>query len=388
MTNYDGSPDWPSIALVDDSTVPSGSNLNVPFESLADRTAWLRSLLETVRDLVSQVQAINFPTHPEQSSVGEMKAAAYDPVYRRWYVVGATENVRASDDWGLSWPASSEIASVAADENCHGLDIDGSGNVVVATSAEFVFSKVASTGVWTKVDLGAWIDPPGVLQVAYDPIHTQWCVAGVNTGAGTFVTLTSANRTSWSASTAPSSFTNMTNLDMRCNKTSGRLVLVGQTTSSNTIKVRTSDDGGETWTSRSDITVGAVPDYVALIRDTNVANRWLLITSRTSGSWNSDVWASTDDGVTFTRICQLAFNALFRCAPVGSMLVGVCQNPTLNRFESVFSLDGGATWHPSGFRLAGTMRGAFPGANGAAIVTSSDIFLSHRAGVPSASVLT
>lgn len=82
----------------------------------------------------------------------------------------------------------------------------------------------------------------------------------------------------------------------------------------------------------------------------------------------------------FTRICLNVFHALYRCASVGSMLVGVTLNPSINRNEVVRSFDGGATWYPAGMCIAGSVRGVFASQGGAAVVTSSDIYLGARAG--------
>lgn len=379
MSNYDGAPNWDTVPLLSDGTVPTAAQHNVPLETVTDRTVFLRQS-------INQIQSLNFPVHPAQSSLGSLRSAAYDRAYRKWYVVGPTENVRVSSDGGHSWSSTSDIAAVGSNEDCFGIDFDGSGNAVVTTDTAYLFELTASTGTWTRPNLTGSVTPGLPMHAAYDPVHTKWCVIASNGG----VTLTSTNRTSWTPGTPPASFTTMTNVDMRCNKTTGRLVLIGQTVSSTTLKVRTSDDGGATWTTRSDISISISPiDSVALVRDTNVANRWLIIVNRTSGGWNSEVWASTDDGVTFTRIKQLAFHALYRCAPCGdATLVGLSQNPSINRFEVVASLDGGVNWYPVGMTVAGNMRGAYAGAGGIALVTSSDVYIGARSGSPGFAALT
>lgn len=379
MSNYDGEPDWAEVALLDDSTIPDGAEIDVPLETLTDRDKWLRQA-------VNRLQAMNFPVHPDQSSIGEMKSAAYDPKYRQWYVVGASANVRSSNSHGLTWPSTSEVSALASGEGCVGLDVDTSGNVVVVTDAAYVFEKTASTGVWTKPSVSL-VSPSGA-QVVYDPVNSKWVLFAMSAGSPEI--LTSTNRTTWSAGTPPTSFGTTSQHNMGCNKATGRIVLAAQATSGTTIKIRTSDDAGASWTTRSDVSCGISPvDNVALVRDTNVAERWLLVVNRTTGAWNSEVWESTDDGETFTRICQYVTNALFRCAPCGdSTLVGISLNPSINRYEIVFSLDGGATWYPAGVCLAGSMRGAFSGGDGVAVVTSSDIFMGARAGSSAYAALT
>jgi len=378
VSNHDDEPNWDAVALVDDSTVPTGAEINVPVETLADRDKWLRQA-------INRLQAVNFPIHPDQSSIGEMKAAVYDPKYRKWHVCGATGNVRTSQNHGLMWSGISEVAGVASGEDCVAIDVDPNGNAVVATDAAYVFEKTASTDVWTRPAVS--LVSPSNAQVVHDPVHSKWVLFAMS--AGSPAILTSTNRTSWSAGTAPSSFGTTTRHNMRCNKTSGRIVLIAQATGGTTIKIRTSDDAGTTWTTRSDVSCGIGPvDNVALVRDTNAANRWLLIVNRTTGAWNSEVWESTDDGATFTRICQFFTNAMYRCAPCGdSTLVGITLSPSINRNEVIYSLDGGVTWAPSGVCLAGSVRGVFAG-DGVAVVTSSDILMSARAGYSAYAALT
>jgi hypothetical protein len=156
---------------------------------------------------------------------------------------------------------------------------------------------------------------------------------------------------------------------MAVNTTTGRVVLVAN--ASGIGKIRTSDDAGTSWTSRADITFGIGPiDNLAIVRDSSVANRWILVANRTSGASNTEVWESTDDAQTFTRIHQNVVHALYRPASLGRLFVGVTLNPTASRNEVVFSLDGGASWTPAGVCVAG-------------VVTSSDIYFGLRAGVPS-----
>lgn len=390
MGPYSGnSARYPSdFTIPDDSTPPTAAEFNVSLRALGDRTANIKSnLAAEVASFVGQIQSLNFPIHPVQGSLGSLRSAAYDRVYRKWYVVGPTENVRASQDGGHNWSAASEIAAVGSNEDCYGIDFDNAGNAVVSTESRYIFELTASTGVWTRPDLASYLTPGTTQMIAYDPVHSKWCVIGSNGAA----TITSTNRTTWSNGVPPANFSSVQNLDMKCNKTTGRLVLVAQVVSSTTIKVRTSDDGGATWATRPDIAIGIGPvDTVALVRDTNLAGRWLLVVNRITGAWNTEVWASTDDGATWSRLCQNAFHALYRCAPCGgSMLVGVSYNPTIDRNEVVRSDDGGAKWYPTGQKVAGAaVRGAFAGEAGVAIVTSSDIYLGAREGATSFAALT
>lgn len=361
---------------------------NYVINKLAAQDTAAKTFCQALLDYVGQIPALNFATR--STGIGALTGAAFDPQYRVWYAVGATQNVRSSIDQGLTWSAASDIAAVAGGEDCYGLDVDPSGNVVVAAGIGQIFEKTANTGAWTKRAHNLGLSSPGPVVVAYDPIRARWCVVALGTlTAGPCASSTSTNRTSWSASGTPPTMAPAQHLAMTANKTTGRIVLVAHHVANATIFVRTSDDGGVTWTARASLTtLTANISRVALVRDPSVAGRWLCIVARSTGAYQSEVWASTDDGATFARICSLGASALYNCAPFGSMLVGVTYSPALAQAELVYSLDGGATWYPTGQGATGNVRGVFACDGGVALVTTDAVVVSARAGKPGYAALT
>lgn len=181
---------------------------------------------------------------------------------------------------------------------------------------------------------------------------------------------------------------------MAVNTSTGRITFIACDFNSPPLGfVATSDDGGQTWTKRENpslgynFELGFRPETVHLTYVTGTT--WLLSASKTTGGNASEVWRSTDDAVTWTKVATLTASALGRIATLGSILVATAiLTTTASTFgDAVYSLDGGVTWRPSQ-HLKGTAIGAVGGDGGVLIVTSLYAYRSLRVDPPTWSALT
>lgn len=322
------------------------------------------------------------------TEMGDLKFAAYDEANRLWYVCGGAKNVHASHDFG-GWFAANEIAAVGpGSEDCTWLDVDGSGNVVVATNTRYAFEKTASTGTWTRVDIAGGGVPAQTYAIAYDPVRARWIWAGQNVNASFAQVMTSANRTTW---TSGSLLPNTSLRNLVCKKSSGLVLFAG--VNGSTGKISVTLNAGQSWVTYADLAFGFTPQDAHLSYDRE-NDAWYLAVSRYSGGYQSEVWRSTDDGMIWTRRCALASSRVLRIAAIDSLLVSVATHALPGAIvgeEVVFSLDGGATWLPAGLRPMGsTALGAFTGPNAGAVLvmTTTHAYVSGRTLQPSWAPLT
>lgn len=176
---------------------------------------------------LGQIQALNWP-HQSTPGVSAHWGVFYVEATRRWFMTGDVEDVKSSTTGhlGINWDATSLVAAVGANEDCRDGDGDASGNVVVATTTNFIFEMTASTGTWSKVDLGVGLTSHG--GVVFDPVRSLWCWAGRNGGGGTHIVKTSPDRTTWTTRTNPSGFviSNISgSIRLAVNKSTGRIIM-------------------------------------------------------------------------------------------------------------------------------------------------------------------
>jgi hypothetical protein len=335
-------------------------------------------------NFVGQMPVLNFPV--VAGSIGDLKAAVFDPTNLTWYAVGNVENVRASDDMGLTWSSASLVDTVGSNEDCTQVDVDQSGNVVVATATRYVF-ELTRPSTWTRVDVhGASVFPNCC--IAYDPINAKWIWVGVMTGPGTATSRSSTDRVTWSASVSVPTSTTASGAirTLTCRKDTGRTIFA--TCDGTTGAITSTDDGGTTWTARANITFGFTPEYVHLTHSSG--NTWLLTAGKESGlNYDSEVWYSANNGVTFTKIATLADTVIKKIAAYGSMLVASASITSGGTVYAacVFSLDGGATWYASQHHK-GSSVGAYAGGGGILMLGTIYAYHSLRAGLPTWAALT
>jgi hypothetical protein len=395
MTQYAGEDEsFPeSITLPDPNAPPTAAAFNPALQAIADRTAWLKA-----RGLrPSACGAVG-------TSIGDLRSAVYDATNHRWYFVGGNENVRSTKDLGLSWDSDDveHVAAVGAGEHCYSIDVDSVGNVVVATDARYVFEKTARTVAWTKVD--AYGDETDELappegRVSYDPIRDRWIWAK----SLPIAIRTSIDRTTWTSSSFPFAWeTTWPVIDMACNKRSGRTLIAttGFSGTQDQVFIATSDDGGVTWTDRNDVVNGYsalagfpiericlshVPGPWGANREWLPKGAWFLVLGRETGGYQSEVWKSIDDGVTWAQVSSISTVQLTRVAAVLGLLYSIAvyvRPDAVVDCQLAESTDGGATWRPTCMGVDGPARGVFDAGNSLAIVTASKVYFGPLIGAP------
>lgn len=346
-----------------------------------------KAKLQEILDYLGQIPALNF-TNSATPGGSALRHASYDPAKRKWLVVGESAIVRSSGTQGWTWDAASLIVAVATGtEKCAWVAHDPSGNAVVtAADRSEVFAFNASTSTWTKVNVngGGALTGNTWPKIAYDPIHSLWCLFFTNSIGGTTEVYTSSDRATWTFRTPPTGFGSGPQVVLAVKKSTGRLVAMAipnYGAAPQPVKVATSDDGGITWTSRTDLSTNvdlsaSVQTACAYNAETNT---WLYTVGETSGTATSEVWASTDDGVTWTKVATLTASCLLNPASMGSLWLTAVRGST----ELAYSLDSGATWKYTGFTVQTTAVGAFASADQFLALCTGVVFPGLRAGKPS-----
>ncbi len=337
---------------------------------IADGIQFLDAARVTAQALRGQLAALNYGAAVAPG--GLVSAAAYDAPRHKWYVVGGTENVRSSFDQGNTWDGASLVAAVGSDENCCAIDIDTSGNVVVATETNYVFTLNAGTFTWARVDTGIGVFSGVYNAVTYDPIANLWCWANDSLMG------TSPDRATWTSRTLPTNWPveDGYTVNLVCKKSTGRTVGISRKTN---LRPAYSTDGGVTWTTATALTTGVTSPTESCMIYNPTTDEFIYAVGETSGTPSGEIWVSTDDGVTWTLRCTLANHCLMAIAAVGHLLISTIRTNS----EAVYSIDGGATWYPTGFSVTATTRGAFGSGDGCALLCSSGVvYPPFRTGAP------
>lgn len=349
-----------------------------------------KASIDALCTFVGQMQALSFQAaQPFGGAEGVIQRAVFNAPKKTWYTWGSSgtsdgnirSNVRAGGD---AWSAAASVSGGAGATGCYG-DVDTSGNMIITTVGnDHVYEFDGSA--WTVRTTSGLATGGGHTPVAYDPVHNLWCV--LQTGAaGGVRPYTSSNRTAWTLRAAVTASTNAAQARMACKKSTGRLVAVVAFDAGADLKVSTSDDGGITWTARTDIpnTIVATDAFSCSLMYNATTNTWIYVMCETTGTPTCKVWRSSDDGVTWTNVATLANHALREVAAVGYMLVSVTSAGDI-----VYSLDDGATWKPAAFQITGTTSiGVFAGGGGLLAISDDAIFPSAvRMGDPNLTALT
>lgn len=396
--SYAGNPaNFPtSFPLPSDYVSPSAADFDVPFEALGDRTANVKAQaasldasLTALRTFAGQFSAQHFPT---ATSFAGMLTAFYDKARRIWYLVGLSADVRKTEDFGLTWSASSVLAPLATSEDCASGASDASGNVVISTFTNSVFT-LAAPSTWAKVNaLGTVVSSADGSAVVFDPIHNLWSLIVSKNGIGYF-TRTSSDRATWTTRPNPSSFSNVTidgPVRMAVNPATGRIVAASLYVLGNEVRLAVSDDGGISWSVPSPNFIVAGAGTQMQLTFNEGAGKWMLITGRAGSPMVSEVWTSSD-GLAWTSVAQLNTNTSFLQSAVGDgeLWAGLaCQTASGSIYEVVISTDGGATWERTGMKTSAAGRRIASGAGGFLFVTADKVYVGPRSGKPNLGVLT
>lgn len=333
--------------------------------------------VQALTSFVGQIPALTWVR--TVTSVASHNFVMWNLGNQTFYVVGNTENVRSSLDGGLTWTgAGSDVASAMANENCIYADYDASGNVVVATDTRYVAALDASTGTWTKVDVGASSLPTGNrCRVVHDPVSAKW--VWVYDALGTSVVKYSSDRSSWTANVT-SLGTGL--LEMACKRSTGKILYVSHNLSGQ-FTTQVTSDGGVNFTLTSITTTSAFTPTDARLAYSAESDVWIYTVSNASAS---QVWISTNDGTSWTQVSALSAAKIYGMACLGELWCALAFIGARDRI--IYSTDRGATWRLSGVSVTGTPKGVFECGGGFVAVTSSNLYFSSRTGKPSFGLAT
>ncbi len=308
-----------------------------------------KTSIQGLYDLVGQSNALNWYPGVTATSVADV---FWNAALEMWVYAGGTDVVKYSGDGGLTWSSSSEVAGVAATHLCYTGAADPSGNMVVLTDSTSLYDCTA----------GTWANRSGVLftaptsaentQVLYEPVSGTWCAHWINSG---LKMATSTNRSVW---TSRLGSTNMGSVcGMAVNPTTGRILAVSSS-SSTSVYVSKSDNGGVAWadltTLTADFTTAALGP-VNVYFEEGTSTWWICI--GLSSSLAGNIWKSTDEGATWTKVLNATDFSPGSIIADGPLLI-VRTKKTLSTshpYKIVYSVDSGATWRYSD---AGTSQGS------------------------------
>lgn len=343
----------PSVGFTPKMGVPSQA-MNYLFNAYSTYDQKAKDYCTSLVNFVGQIQATNFLPAPTISGM-VANSMFWNAASRKWHICGNSALVYTSDDRGATWSTETGIASVAGSpgETCRTGDADASGNLVIATGTRYIFNLTGST--WTKVDVvGTNVSPLQSFSL-YDPVNSLWCFIFESFGPQPY---TSANRTSWTSRISTLSGTTLT-ISAAINKTAGIIataIVVGTT-----ISVETSSNGGVTWTARGTYTTTISSANSSSLSYNSTTDTWLFVVGKNTATRSCEVWKSTDNCVTFTKVCTLAANYVYGPCGSGNMWVALSDSSTSK--DVVVSLDAGATWQRAGLSLSGLSVGAYYGGN-------------------------
>lgn len=383
----DGSAYPVSFQIPDDGDSMNASSVNVAYEALADRTAWLKEWLDPLRANFDSMMALNYQAPGITGApIFQLNTAFFVPAYECWVACGTTANVCASRVGG--WSFVSETLTGAAGENCFGGDCDVNGNCVVSTDGRYIFQGVPAGGAWTKVDVRGNPVVGQIAVVTHDPTIGVWSY--VQDG----LCYTSTNRTAWTVRTPPAGWPNPATPGLvraAVRKTNG--VTCAMLVDGTTLRPGRSINGGVNWTAGATLTTtitSATEANLYCVPDPakgGPSTTWIYVVGKTTGSGSCEVWRSSDDGLTWVKIATFANACVLGFAAVGldNVLVGAARPQ--NRL--IVSFDLGATWRLAGFAMNTIVRGAYgPGSGGTLLLSSSTVYPPLRASTNPGPVLT
>jgi hypothetical protein len=327
-----------------------------------------------------------------------MRGALFDYRIGRWYVFGNDLDLRASHDLGVTWSSRRDyVTSHTASTNN---DIAGGAVDPLTSNAVFpIESGGSATGDVLRVAAGAsttstvsagLIDNASPL-IVWEPITGRF--VAVTTGGLPKCRYSSTGATWSNGGSMPGGWLNLTIATMGVNPTSGRVVAIGHS-SGQTLEVVTSDNGGTTWSARTDITCTMSSDptrlSIAYEAETEI---WVLTVGHQDTTYETEIYTSDDDGATWTLATTLTSVCLIGLAVDGpttwlAIALHASTSPRL-----VHSIDSGATWRTTGLTVSSStatddVGGCALGGGRFAIVDGDAVRMTMAAGTPTMATVT
>lgn len=327
----------------------TAQKVNFYFNHLADRKIKERDLLTDIVAWVDRAPALSFiRLANDPSTVGATWEIFSNG--RDLWTCGFTNlhsNVAVSHDRGLTWTRIDQtsggigVFNGAVDPLTNNVCIacidSGGGDLVV-------INYLGNNTPVLKTLFSSGVEPQGPAQVVWDPINGKFVYLCVDSVSKCFTSPTGA---AWTDAAVPHAWGNVTGFQMGINPSSGRIVAVrGNAIPNHTCSIATTDDAGQTWVIRDsviDTVVGSSSVHqLSYLADTNT---WLLVVGGTTVK-TSELWKSTDDGTTWSKVRSFSSCLLAQVAAVDSLWVAGAR--FLTTTEVVYSADAGVTWYRSG----------------------------------------
>lgn len=336
MSIYDGIDDYPeSITEPDDSTPPDASMFNVPFESLADRTTYLRNKI---------LPAPALSWFPSVAAPTDLQHAVFNSAWfeSRWYAAKetATDTLYYSIDFGETWTADSRPASaIAIRDLAH--DPTTGDMVLTSLGSVQIYDYDASAGTFTPHNALAGT-PAGAIPMYAAVTIPLWCIVYRNATSG-IGAATSQDRATWTDRTSalPVTFTGYTgteNPSAGVNSV-GAIVALLNTGTGTDFKGAYSANGGVTW---SAFTLATTLNTIATnpVWTDRDLGKWVVSIYDTAGE-EVEVWSSSN-GTTWTKVYnntpgQFSWPTL---AVLDDLFVTVGDGG-----QVYYSIDKGVTWY-------------------------------------------
>lgn len=322
--------------------------INYLFNRHAQNDQRAKDTIGEIVDFVGQMPALNW-RRTTASIAHTSSRPFYSAAFGAWIVPG-TAAVHYSPDGGLTLDnfgvpnTSGEVLTCG--------DADASGNMVVSSQSRYVFRR--TSGAWSRVDVaGASGGVYELTQVVHDPVRDRWIwfVANVNQFA---IKTSNDGGATWTAASAMPAGNwlsdDLYRARLAVKKSTGRVVAIAQTFDGavEAFAVATSDDGGVTWTTRANIVDTAAGESTRsdLTYDAG-ADAWYFAFGKPG---SGKLYRSVNDGVTWALVTALSTRCLTSIACYGSMLVGLAETGEISTVA--YSLDGGVTWIDSQLRAS------------------------------------
>lgn len=335
----------------DDGDSENATSVDIAFEALANRTAYLKASDVVKAAQIAALQrlpVVNFASSVAQAFVD----AAWNPTLRAWVGIETTTNAKASYTRGKSWGAN----VISGADTLHHIASNAAGDMVVtttATNSTVVHEYNAGTSTWARrTGAGpANTSPTGTNQVVYDETAGKWCKGAGGTAGGVgfhnAYLAFSADRVTWTTSAFAGSFFDHTGGIYLAAKP-GLIVMVARDFPAGAQNghelVWTSTDGGNNFTAQSFVNHGLTSGGASesLTYDATEA----LFMLQVNDAVNACKVYTSPDGVTWTARATSITKRIYKVSSVFGTWVAVLSTSAL-----VYSIDHGATWQYAGITV-------------------------------------
>lgn len=330
------------------------------------------------------------------ATTGPMQGAVFDVRLGRWYAYGSTCDLRYSTDHGATWSTRVAFSAGTVDESEH---LTSGAVDPVTSNAVFSTSNTVSTDRYvlrvtdggttvTRVDAhGSLPGGTGSARVVWEPVTGRFVWIYLGTARKCFYSTTGAT---WLAGGDPPAGWNDAVIPTMATNGLGRIVAIARSAAT-TWEVMTSDNGGTTWTARTDITTVLATGTRASLTYEAESETWLWCVGEVSGTYSSTIYQSTDNGVTWTVLLALTGVCLIGLAVDGTRVWSAVALSATFSPRLVYSVDEGLTWRTTGHTLSSTaadVGGTFYGGGRFCVVSADKLRMTAAAGLPTIGTVT